>query len=240
MTPQLAVRETAPGLFTARTPLANWLIAVDGDAVLLIDSGYPGQIDALVESLHQVGRRPEDLVAGIATHGHVDHIGGFAQLRAGLGFPVYALAEELPALRGEIVHQAGIGAIAPSLWRPRVSRWALAAMAAGGLREVAVPDALAAPADRPLDLPLAPVLRSVPGHTPGSAVVVLGDTGVIASGDTAVTGHPAGPPPQRPGLVGLPEFFHHDPAAARAGREAVAAMPAEVVVPGHGPVLRRG
>ncbi|WP_169166797.1 MBL fold metallo-hydrolase [Cellulomonas taurus] len=239
MTHPLAVRETAPGLFTARTPLVNWLLAVDGDAVLLIDSGYPGQCDALVESLRMIGRRPEDVVAGIATHGHVDHIGGFTHLRTGLDFPVYGLAAELPNLRREVVHQADLRAIAPSLWQPRVARWAVAAMSAGGLRDVAIPDAAEAPADQPLDLPLRPVLRAVPGHTPGSAVVHFPELGVLATGDAAVTGHPTLRPPARPGLIDLPAYFQHDPDVARSGRELLCSWDAGIVIPGHGPVIRR-
>lgn len=239
MSATVVVRETAPGIFTARTPLANWLLAADGTDVLLIDSGYPGQVDALVESLRLIGRRPEDVVAGIATHGHVDHIGGFAHLLTGLDFPVFALAAELPNLHREVLHQADLKAIAPSLWRPRVARWSVAAMAAGGLRDVALPNATTAEPDVALDLPLGPVLRAVPGHTPGSAVVHFPELGLLASGDAAVTGHPA-----LPGLDGalrdLPSFFQHDPELAWAGREAVSRMGAEVVVPGHGAVLRRG
>lgn len=239
MPTRLVVRETAPGLFVARTPLVNWLLAVDGGDVLLIDSGYPGQLDAVLESIRRIGRRPGDVVAGLATHAHTDHIGGFVGLRATRSFPVHALAAELPALRREELHQVGLRALAPSLWRPRVLGWTVAAVRAGGLRDVAVADPVAAPEGVPLDLPGTPVLHAVPGHTPGSAVVRFPGAGLLATGDAAVTGHPA-LPRGGGGLVDLPAFFQHDVTAARAGRAVVEALPGQVVVPGHGPVLRRG
>jgi hypothetical protein len=54
---------------------------------------------------------------------------------------------------------------------------------------------------------------------------------VLLTGDALVTGHHLlrGTGPQR-----LPEFFHHDAAEAQASLDTIAALDADVIVPGHG------
>lgn len=78
----LSVTEVADGVFRARTSdLVSWYLVLDGDAVLLVDAGYPADSPAVVASLGAIGRRGPDVVAMLVTHAHADHLGGITGLQ---------------------------------------------------------------------------------------------------------------------------------------------------------------
>ncbi len=116
------------------TGFAAWTVVVEGTDVLLVDSGYPDDAEALVASLTAAGRTLDDVVAVLITHAHVDHVGGLAALPAHV--PVLSSQGEAAHLRREFVEQVTPTAIAGRLWRPRVARWAVGVVRAGGLRDV--------------------------------------------------------------------------------------------------------
>jgi cyclase len=68
-------------------------------------------------------------------------------------------------------------------------------------------------------------LLPAPGHSPDSACVFLEPDGILFAGDTAVTGIP-------------PAFGSGDGRVLAASLRRLTALEAEVLVPGHGPVLR--
>lgn len=55
---------------------------ITGDEPTLIDCGSSAGYAALKRNLAQLGLQPHDIRRVIATHGHWDHLGGMAQLRA--------------------------------------------------------------------------------------------------------------------------------------------------------------
>lgn len=46
-----------------------------GQSIALVDSGSPGDADALTEALREKGLRPSDVRVVVLTHGHADHAG---------------------------------------------------------------------------------------------------------------------------------------------------------------------
>lgn len=119
--------------------------------------------------------------------------------------------------------------------RPRWAAWGLRVACLGATQHVAVPSARAFPGGGPLDVPGRPVPVPTPGHTSGHTAFHLPDAGVLVTGDALVTGHPTSPwhGPQR-----LDDVFHHDPAEAARAADLLAAFPADVLLPGHGPAAR--
>jgi glyoxylase-like metal-dependent hydrolase (beta-lactamase superfamily II) len=100
--------------------------------------------------------------------------------------------------------------------------------------DVSVASARPFPVVGPLDLPGRPVPVPTPGHTSGHAAYHLPEVGAVITGDGLVTAHAVlrGTGPQV-----LPAFFNHgDPVAGLAGLEP---LDADLVLPGHGDVLRR-
>jgi glyoxylase-like metal-dependent hydrolase (beta-lactamase superfamily II) len=59
--------------------------------------------------------------------------------------------------------------------------------------------------------------------------------GVLIAGDALMTAHPTA---RTAGPQLLPAMFNHDHAAALASLQALAGLPADVVLPGHGPAYR--
>ena len=225
----------APGVFFAEGPSVNWVIVAGSRGPVLIDTGYPADADAVRASLHESGWQVSDLVAILITHGHGDHIGNAAALADEAGCPVYADADELPNIRREILEQVGVSELLPHLFRPGVARWALHAIKAGGKNAVPVASVLPFPEDAAERLGVEVAAVRLPGHTRGHSGYLLPAHDVLVVGDALVTAHPTSP---LHGPQLLPTVFHGSPAAAREALGALGGIPARIVLPGHGPLLR--
>ncbi|GAA4387036.1 MBL fold metallo-hydrolase [Tsukamurella soli] len=231
------VLEIAEDVFTARGTHVNYLILREGADITLIDAGWPRDVDGVERALGALGHRPEDVRAILLTHAHIDHAGGTAAFHDRHGTPVLAHPREVGHARGERRESAGPLDVVVRTYKPQTMRWAIDIMRAGALTHAALPYAEAFPvADQPvpLDLPGRPVPVLVTGHTSGHTAFHLPDTGVVATGDALVTGHPLSGK-KTPQL--LPEFFATDPAEATRTLDALAALDADVLAPGHGAPL---
>ncbi|WP_440947978.1 MBL fold metallo-hydrolase [Methanosarcina sp. T3] len=58
------------------------------EGTIMVDSGYPGSEDTILEKLHEIGSSPEDIRLIVLTHGHADHAGSAAALREKTGAKV--------------------------------------------------------------------------------------------------------------------------------------------------------
>ncbi len=68
---------------------------VDLGDLVLIDAGAGRSLSAILENVESLGYRRQDLSAVIATHCHIDHVGGIPKLRGQTGCQV--IAHELDA-----------------------------------------------------------------------------------------------------------------------------------------------
>jgi glyoxylase-like metal-dependent hydrolase (beta-lactamase superfamily II) len=100
-----------------------WL--VEGPAGLtLIDTGYPARESAVLAALAQLGRRPAEIHHILLTHGHPDHAGSLAALKAACGTPASAApacgAEAWAhALDAQVVtgrRELAVGRVSPGLF----------------------------------------------------------------------------------------------------------------------------
>lgn len=64
-----------------------YLVRGDGGSVL-VDSGFPGMEDTILDKLSKSGVRPEEISLILLTHGHPDHAGSAAALKERLNVPV--------------------------------------------------------------------------------------------------------------------------------------------------------
>lgn len=254
---QDSVSEVASGIFFVQGPASNWTIIRDaagpepkeGTAdprrgeqasdpgskrFFLVDTGYPGDREKLLESIAFCGLELSHCCAVVVTHAHSDHIGS-AKFLAEQGIPIYAHALELPNLRREVSEQVTLADFGWRILIPRVLRWLRHAVRVGGLSEVAV----AAPQELTEE-----VLQALPGaaelvltgvHTSGHLALHLPDARLLLSGDVVVTGHPLS---RWEGLQTLPKLFHHEPELIAQGIEKFDSLDIEAVLPGHGPYLR--
>ncbi|MFF8012679.1 MBL fold metallo-hydrolase [Streptomyces sp. NPDC007929] len=227
------VQQAADGTYLVHGSNTNWVILTEGDAVTLIDTGYPGDREQLLASLAQVGSSPEAVAAVLITHAHNDHLGSAEYLRATYGTPVYLHEAEVPHARREFLHQVSIGTVLRNGWRPGVLPWAVHALRSGGTTPVPVTAPQAFPSAGALDLPGRPVPVHTPGHTDGHCAYHLPGTGVLVSGDALASGHPTS---RVEGPQLLPDMFHHERPRALASLEVLAELEGELLLPGHGPV----
>ena len=226
------VRHIADGTYLVHGSNTNWVILTEGDAVTLIDTGYPGDRAALLASLAEVGSAPEAVQAILITHAHTDHLGNAEHLRATYGTPVYLHEAEVPHARREFLHQVGVGTVLRNGWRPGVLPWAVHALRSGGTAHVPVTSPEPFPRSGPLDLPGRPVPVHTPGHTDGHSAYHLPQAGVVISGDALATGHPTS---RIEGPQLLPEMFDRERARALASLDVFEKLDGDVLLPGHGP-----
>ncbi|MET8979597.1 MBL fold metallo-hydrolase [Streptomyces sp. NPDC004539] len=229
------VQQVADGTYLVRGSNTNWVVLGDGDAVTLVDTGYPGDREALLASLTAVGSAPEAVAAVLVTHAHSDHLGNAEFLRSAYGTPVYLHEAEVPHARREFLHQVTVGTVLRNGWRPGVLPWAVHAIRSGGTTDTRVASPQAFPSSGALDLPGRPVPVHTPGHTLGHCAFHLPGIGAVISGDALVSGHPTS---RRKGPQLLPDMFHHERERAVASLAVFEELDGDVVLPGHGPLHR--
>ncbi|NOP99407.1 MBL fold metallo-hydrolase [Mycolicibacterium fortuitum] len=215
----------------AQTDLVNWTLVADGDRVMLIDAGFPGQRDDVIGSVRQLGFAIDDIAAVLLTHAHIDHFGTAIWLAKTRGTPVFCHTAELGHTKREYLEQAAPADVVRNIWQPRWLKWAATITAKGGMNHAGIPTARALTDDD--DLPGNPVPVPTPGHTGGHCSFIV--DGVLVSGDALVTGHPL---LKNTGPTLLPALFNHDEAGCLSSLKTLATVEADVMLPGHGPVWR--
>ncbi|MFJ5042547.1 MULTISPECIES: MBL fold metallo-hydrolase [Streptomyces] len=229
------VRQVADGTYLVHGSHTNWVILADGDAVTLVDTGYPGDRRQLLDSLAAVGSSPEAVAAVLITHAHNDHLGSAEYLRAAHGTPVLLHEAEVPHARRDFLQQVSVGTILRNAWRPGVLPWTVHVLRSGGTEQHPVAAPAPFPAPGALDLPGRPVPVHTPGHTDGHCVFHLPGAGVVISGDALVSGHAIS---RIEGPQLLPDLFHHDRARAVDSLDVIAGLDGDLLLPGHGPLHR--
>jgi glyoxylase-like metal-dependent hydrolase (beta-lactamase superfamily II) len=231
----MKITEVTGNVFAVEGHAANWTLIAEGDALTLVDAGYPGYHDDVLASISEIGHRLDDVEAVLITHAHIDHIGSLPRLLEKHRVPVLLSPTEAPHARREYLEQAGTTDVVRNLWRPRVLPWALHMVQNGAMNDPGVPEATDFGDVDVLDVPGRPVPIATPGHTSGHTAYLVPGARVLLTGDALVTGHPLSPTTGPQELMG---FFHHDHDAMAASLDVIAQVDVDVIVPGHGPVHR--
>jgi glyoxylase-like metal-dependent hydrolase (beta-lactamase superfamily II) len=235
----MKITEAADGVYAVEGSAVNWTLIAEGDALTLVDAGYPGDHDEVLASIGEIGHRLGDLEAVLVTHAHIDHIGSLPRLLEAHPVPVLLSQTEAQHARREHLEQASPADIVRNLWRPRVLPWALHLVRKGAMNDPGVPSATDFGREigtgDVIEVPGRPVPIATPGHTSGHTVYLLPSARVLLTGDALVTGHPLSSADGPQKLMG---FFHHDTEAMDASLDVIAAVDADVIIPGHGPVYR--
>ncbi|SDS97573.1 MBL fold metallo-hydrolase [Microterricola viridarii] len=194
--------------------------------ITMIDAGLPGHWPDLLAELAAMGRGIDDIRGVVLTHGDSDHIGIAERLRRDHGVPVYVHTADAARARGETTSHASGG----SMRFGAVLGFAAYALRKGGVRARHLTEVVEVHDGETLPLPGAPQIIGLPGHSPGSVAVFVPSVDTVFVGDALTTRNVL------TGAVGpQPAPFTDDPVEALRSLEALSALEAHHVVPGHGP-----
>jgi glyoxylase-like metal-dependent hydrolase (beta-lactamase superfamily II) len=168
--------------------------------------------------------------AVVLTHGHGDHLGSSVRIKHETGAPVHVhIADEGLAL-GRDSQKSEEGYLR-HMWRPHAWRTALFFIAGGASKAVPHVEVSTFAHGETLDVPGSPRAIHTPGHTDGSACLLIEDRKVMFTGDSLVTLDLA---TGESGARLMPAAFNKDTARARDSLSVLAGARAEMVLPGHG------
>jgi len=215
----------APHLHRIGNDIVAAYLVVTDEGITIIDAGMAGHWADLQAELATLGRPLSDIRGLVLTHGDSDHIGFAERLRRDHGVPVYVHEADAARARGETKTSPSfgpmkIGATAGFFWY---------SMRKGGLRTTHLTEVTAVRDGQVLDLPGAPRIIGLPGHSPGSIAIHVPVADAIFMGDAMTTRHvltgKRGPQPAP---------FTDDPQLALASLGHLEDVPATWVLPGHG------
>jgi glyoxylase-like metal-dependent hydrolase (beta-lactamase superfamily II) len=225
------VVEVGSGVWHARAQHVGWMLVADGGEITLVDSGYPGDRAAVIASVERVGRSPADVAAVLLTHAHPDHIGSAEYLRTSVSTAVWAHEQEAAHACGEVIEQVSTLTLLRMLWRSDVRSWVSDIRRLDATKAERV-GAVETFLDGHLDVPGRPRVVHTPGHTRGHSALHFPERGVLHVGDALMTAHAMS---RRSGPQPALDFFDADHQQALDSLQRIAPLPADVVVPGHGP-----
>jgi glyoxylase-like metal-dependent hydrolase (beta-lactamase superfamily II) len=216
----------AEGIHRLGDGLVNSYLLGEGSEVTIIDAAMPGYWSDLPAELAAMGRTLDDVRAVVLTHGHSDHIGFAERARRERGVPVHVHELDAALARGEVPNPArGAGPIRPI----PLLRFLLLSVMKGALRTPRLSEVATFGDGATLDVPGAPRVILLPGHTPGSAALHVPGRRALFIGDAmatvAVTNGTTGP---------MVTPFSADPAQAVASLSRLDGLEADWVLPGHG------
>jgi len=85
-------------VFSVKSSFVNAYI-VRGERTIIIDSGFPGFGEKILDKMQEHGIKPGDVSLILITHGHHDHYGSAAFLKEKTGAPVAIHKDDAGALR---------------------------------------------------------------------------------------------------------------------------------------------
>jgi glyoxylase-like metal-dependent hydrolase (beta-lactamase superfamily II) len=218
--------QLAPGIRRIGSGLVNVYLVEESGSITIVDTGAPAYFGQLPAELAAMGRSLGDVRAVVLTHGHSDHIGFAERIRSERGVPIRVHELDAALARGEVPNPSkGFGPVRPLpvlqflLWGVR-----------HGLLRISPIKEVATFGDRAtLDVPGAPRVTLLPGHTPGSAALHFASHDALMIGDAIAT-HSVTTGQQGPQIAP----FTADTRQALASLDRLLGLDAGLVLPGHG------
>jgi len=203
--------------------VANPYIIIDTDGLTVIDTGLPRSEKKILAYVASLGKSARDVKRIIITHADLDHFGGLAALQKVTGARTYASRIEADALakgkssrelasKGFSFRRVMIALLGPLI----------------GVTSFQVDEIIAEGQTLPI-LGGLQVLET-PGHTPNHISLYAPSAGILFCGDSMVS--------NEAGLQGSRRGVTWDESKARESERRQAGFGAQIVCPGHGPVVK--
>jgi glyoxylase-like metal-dependent hydrolase (beta-lactamase superfamily II) len=222
--------EVAQGIHRLTQGVVNFYLIEDGGKFLLIDAGTPKDWNLLVSTMADLGRQLTDLDAVLLTHAHSDHT-GFAE-RARTTVPTSVWVHQADA---EVARTGrpgkNDGKVTSYLLRAEFYKTTFSLIRRGAGRIVPIREVSTFSDGEAIDVPGRPRALHTPGHTPGSAVLLLEGRRVVVTGDALATRNPL---TGRTGPQIMPSGLNGDTPQALRSLGVLEGIQAETILPGHG------
>jgi glyoxylase-like metal-dependent hydrolase (beta-lactamase superfamily II) len=218
------------GIHRLTQGVVNFYLVEDGGKFLLIDAGAPKDWDLLVNTMSDLGRQLTDLEAVLLTHAHSDHT-GFAE-RARTTVPASVWIHQADA---EVARTGkpgkNDGRVTSYLLRAEFYKTTFSLIWRGAGRIVPIHEVSTFSDGETIDVPGRPRALHTPGHTPGSAVLLLEERRAVVTGDALATRNPL---TGRMGPQIMPSGLNGDTPQALRSLGVLEGIQAETILPGHG------
>jgi glyoxylase-like metal-dependent hydrolase (beta-lactamase superfamily II) len=222
--------QVAEGIHRLTGGAVNFYLIEEGGRLTIVDAGAPGDWDLLLRSIDAIGRTLSDLEAVLLTHAHSDHTGFAERARSEAHVTVSVHRDDVEvATTGKArKNQSGVGRY---LVRVETYRTLFSLMRRGALKIVPIHEVSVFVDGETLDLPGHPRVVHAPGHTEGSCAILLEERRALVTGDVLATRNPL--TGRRGPQIG-PDGLNRDSEQALRSLDALASLPADLVLPGHG------
>ena len=224
------VTEVAEGVHRLTNGVANFYLIQESGKLVLVDAGAPKDWALFTEAVQTLGKVAGDLDAVLLTHAHTDHTGFAEQARATAGARVWIHEDDVEMARTGKVGPRD-GRQSAYLLRGAFWRTALILGMRGGAKIIPIREVSQFGDGEVLDVPGSPRVVHAPGHTGGSAAILLEERGVLFTGDVLCT-HNAYT--GRAGPQIMPSGLNADTPQALASLDNLTGIKASVLLPGHG------
>ncbi|WP_207454511.1 MBL fold metallo-hydrolase [Herbiconiux sp. SYSU D00978] len=224
-------RDVAPGIHRIEHADTNFYLVQDGQRLLLVDAGLAKSWRHLLDAVHELGRRVEDIEAVVLTHGHFDHVGVAERVRKTSKATVYVHPEDDHLARHPYHYQHEHSRTAAIVRHPK-GLGPLGKMLLGGAIGIqGVRDTRYFGTGVSLGVPGSPIAIHVPGHTDGSVALWFEEQSALLTGDALVTLDPYTAEKGPRTISGAATKNHLD---ALASLTHLTETNARLVLPGHG------
>jgi glyoxylase-like metal-dependent hydrolase (beta-lactamase superfamily II) len=224
------VMEAAEGVHRLTNGVANFYLIQQSGKLVLVDAGAPKDWALFTQAVQGLGKAASDLDAVLLTHAHTDHTGFAEQARATTGARVWIHQQDVQMARTGKVGPRD-GKQSAYLLRGAFWRTVLVLGMRGATKIIPIREVSGFSDGEVLDVPGSPRVVHAPGHTGGSAAILLEDRSVLLTGDVLCTHNPY------TGRVGpqiMPSGLNADTAQALASLANLTGIKADVLLPGHG------
>ncbi len=221
--------EIAPGIRRVGNGLVNVYLFAEAGEVTIVDAGAPGYWGDLPAELAAIGASLENVRAVILTHAHSDHVGFAERIRRERGVGIRVHEDDARLARGEVKatrdpQHGGFGGI----HLPLIS-FLVYGLRKGMTRIPQIAEVTTFGDGATLDVPGAPRVTHLPGHSEGSVAFHVPGLDALFIGDAIATRNVV---TGRTGPQLAP--FGTDYRQAMRSLDRLAGVEASLVLPGHG------
>jgi glyoxylase-like metal-dependent hydrolase (beta-lactamase superfamily II) len=229
--------EVADGVQLLTQGVTNFYLIEDAGKFTLVDAGTPKDWDFFIRSLATIEHSQlHNLEAVLLTHAHPDHTGFAERARTEAGARVWVHEADAESARTGKVGTKD-GKIPPYLLKAEFYRTFFSLGRRGAAKMIPIKEVSSFADGETIGIPGRPRAVLAPGHTPGSAALLLEDRRVLFSGDVLATRNPL---TGRLGPQIMPSALNEDTAEALRSLDALRGVTADVLLPGHGDPYRDG